>query len=194
MSFVRRFSCIVDDEEEGRVRAVAPDVHRDFREAAIVAEGRLRSAGRVRTRPDAFELFARSLDPRDWVVLEVTGNASELLVRRRPLQLQNCESRALDFFSRDVSSVDGEMSYDDLAMQRDRPDAYDELDKVKIGVGLARVQLARVRRSATLAMHRAGEVFVVGFRARLRRRRGDIRGRILGGIVVLALVRWMLPT
>jgi transposase len=51
------------------------DVHRDFCEVAIVAEGRLRSAGRIKARPDALELFAQSLDPRDWVALEVTGNA-----------------------------------------------------------------------------------------------------------------------
>jgi hypothetical protein len=42
---------------------------------AIVAEGRLRSAGRIQTRPEALELFAQSLDERDWVALEVTGNA-----------------------------------------------------------------------------------------------------------------------
>src|SRR5881398_3936086 len=41
----------------------------------MVAEGRLRSAGRIQTRPEALELFAQSLDPRDWVALEVTGNA-----------------------------------------------------------------------------------------------------------------------
>jgi len=52
------------------VRAVALDVHRDFCEVAIVAEGRLRSAGRIETRPEALELFAASLDPRDWVTLE----------------------------------------------------------------------------------------------------------------------------
>jgi hypothetical protein len=57
------------------VRAVALDVHRDFCEVAIVEEGRVRSAGRIRTRPEALELFAQSLDPRDWVALEVTGNA-----------------------------------------------------------------------------------------------------------------------
>jgi transposase len=65
---------IVDDEED-RVRAVALDVHRDFCEVAIVAEGRVRSAGRIQTRPEALELFAASLDRRDWVTLEVTGNA-----------------------------------------------------------------------------------------------------------------------
>jgi transposase len=57
------------------VRAVALDVHRDFCEVAIVAEGRVRSAGRIKTRPEALELFAASLDPRDRVALEVTGNA-----------------------------------------------------------------------------------------------------------------------
>jgi transposase len=57
------------------VRAVALDVHRDFCEVAILAEGRLRSGGRIATRPEALELFAQSLDPRDLVALEVTGNA-----------------------------------------------------------------------------------------------------------------------
>ena len=57
------------------MRAVALDVHRDFCEVALVAEGRLRSAGRIESRPEALELFARSLDERDWVALEVTGNA-----------------------------------------------------------------------------------------------------------------------
>src|SRR3954465_11386608 len=65
----------VADSEEDEVRAVALDVHRDFCEVAILAEGRLRSAGRIQTRPEALELFAQSLDPRDLVALEVTGNA-----------------------------------------------------------------------------------------------------------------------
>jgi transposase len=54
---------------------VALDVHRDFCVVAIVEAGRLRSAGRIRTRPEELELFAQSLDARDWVALEVTGNA-----------------------------------------------------------------------------------------------------------------------
>jgi len=57
------------------VRAVALDVHRDFCEVAVVADGRLRSAGRIQTRPEALELFAQSLDARDCVASEVTGNA-----------------------------------------------------------------------------------------------------------------------
>jgi transposase len=57
------------------VRAVALDVHRDFCEVAIVTAGQLRSAGRIQARPEALELFAQSLDARDWVALEVTGHA-----------------------------------------------------------------------------------------------------------------------
>jgi hypothetical protein len=78
MSFAHLFSPRVDDGEEDRVRAVALDVHRDFCEVAIVADGQLRSAGRIQTRPEALELFAQSLDARDWVALEVTGNAWEI--------------------------------------------------------------------------------------------------------------------
>jgi transposase len=66
---------VINDGEEDEVRAVALDVHRDFCEVAILAGGRLRSAGRIQTRPEALELFAQSLDPRDRVALEVTGNA-----------------------------------------------------------------------------------------------------------------------
>jgi len=72
MSFAHRFSPKSINGEEVRVRAVALDVHRDFCEVAIVSEGRLGSAGRIPTRPDALELFARSLDARDWVALEGT--------------------------------------------------------------------------------------------------------------------------
>ena len=75
MSFAHRFSSLPTDCEEDEVRAVALDVHRDFCEVAIVAEGRLRSAGRIATTPEALELFAQSLDARDHVALEVTGNA-----------------------------------------------------------------------------------------------------------------------
>jgi transposase len=65
-------------KQEVQVRAVALDVHRDFCEVAIVADGRLRSAGRIETKPEALELFAQSLDARDRVALEVTGNAWEI--------------------------------------------------------------------------------------------------------------------
>ena len=45
------------------MRAVALDVHRDFCEVAIVEEGRLRSAGRIETRPETLELFAAEPGP-----------------------------------------------------------------------------------------------------------------------------------
>jgi transposase len=60
------------------VRAGALNVHRDFCEVAIVDGGRVRSAGRVEARPEALELFARNLEPRDWVALEATGNVWEI--------------------------------------------------------------------------------------------------------------------
>ena len=60
------------------MRAVGLDVHRDFCEVAIAADGRVRSAGRIAARPQELELFAQSLGPDDWVALEVTGNAWEI--------------------------------------------------------------------------------------------------------------------
>ena len=59
-------------------RAIGLDVHRDFCEVAICEAGVVRSAGRIKTSPDALELFARSLGPQDRVALEVTGGAWEI--------------------------------------------------------------------------------------------------------------------
>ena len=60
------------------MRSVALDVHLDFCEVAIVEDGEVRSAGRIKTKPEQIELFASSLGPDDRVVLEVTGNAWEI--------------------------------------------------------------------------------------------------------------------
>jgi transposase len=60
------------------VRAIGLDVHLDFCEVAIAESGVVRSAGRIATTPEQLELFAASLDPRDRVALEVTGNAWEI--------------------------------------------------------------------------------------------------------------------
>jgi transposase len=58
------------------VRFIGLDVHRDFREVAVCLPGeRARSAGRVPTEPEKLKLFAESLDQRDRVVMESTGNA-----------------------------------------------------------------------------------------------------------------------
>jgi transposase len=69
---------LLTSSEEDWLRAIGLDVHRDFCEVAIVTDGQLRSAGRVDARPEALELFGQSLDRRDWVALEVTGNAWEI--------------------------------------------------------------------------------------------------------------------
>ena len=60
------------------MRAIGLDVHRDFCEVAIVEAGEVRSPGRIKTTPEVLELFARSLDRKDEVALEVTGNAWEI--------------------------------------------------------------------------------------------------------------------
>ncbi len=60
------------------MRAIGLDVHRDFCEVAIAEQGKVRSAGRIATRPEVLELFAQSLTTDDRVVLEVTGNAWEI--------------------------------------------------------------------------------------------------------------------
>src|SRR3954463_1446193 len=60
------------------VRAIGLDVHRDFCEVAIAEEGKLRSAGRIATRPEVLEAFAASLTSDERVVMEVTGNAWEI--------------------------------------------------------------------------------------------------------------------
>lgn len=57
------------------MRFIGLDVHREFCEVAIAEEGRVRSAGRVRTRRAELELFAQSLGSDDEVALESTGGA-----------------------------------------------------------------------------------------------------------------------
>jgi len=61
------------------VRAVGLDIHRDFCEVAIMEAGELRSAGRVKATPEELELFAGSLGPDDWVAMEVSGNAAQIV-------------------------------------------------------------------------------------------------------------------
>jgi transposase len=66
------------------VRYIGLDVHREFCEVAILEEGRLRSAGRVRTRRAELELFAQSLGRGDEVALESTGGAQAIAGILRP--------------------------------------------------------------------------------------------------------------
>jgi transposase len=60
------------------MRAIGLDVHLEFCEVAISEQGELRSAGRIATKPEELELFARSLGAEDRVALEVTGSAWEI--------------------------------------------------------------------------------------------------------------------
>jgi hypothetical protein len=73
---------------------------------------------------------------------------TDVLIRRRPygsLLCGDCESVLIDFFRRNISSVDGDLSYDDRAMARHtdadhHQDAFDEVDATVIrrGMGLNR--------------------------------------------------------
>jgi transposase len=60
------------------MRDIGLDVHLEFCEVAIAEDGEVRSAGRIETKPEQIELFARSLGAEDRVALEVTGNAWEI--------------------------------------------------------------------------------------------------------------------
>ena len=61
------------------MRAVGLDIHRSFCEVAIHEGGVSRSAGRVKTTPEALAVFASSLTGEDWVAMEVSGNAAEIV-------------------------------------------------------------------------------------------------------------------
>ena len=74
----------VSDERRPHVRYIGLDVHREFCEVAISEEGRVRSAGRIRTRRAELELFARSLGRDDEVALESTGGAPAIAAILRP--------------------------------------------------------------------------------------------------------------
>lgn len=70
--------------EEGAVaavvgRAIGLDVHLDFCEIAICEAGKVRSAGRVASTPEALKVLAESLLATDRVALEVTGSAWEIV-------------------------------------------------------------------------------------------------------------------
>jgi len=60
------------------------DVHREFCEVAISEEGKVRSAGRIRTRRAELEQLAGSLGSDDEVALETTGGAEAIAAILRP--------------------------------------------------------------------------------------------------------------
>jgi len=65
-------------------RAIGLDVHRDFCEVAICEEGKVRSAERVDSSPEALEMLAASLGPDDRVALEVSGGAWAIVAILEP--------------------------------------------------------------------------------------------------------------
>jgi hypothetical protein len=65
-------------------RCIGLDVHRDFCEVAIWEQGKLRSAGRIDTRPEALAAFAATLGPDDEVALEATSGARRVAEILRP--------------------------------------------------------------------------------------------------------------
>src|SRR5918994_1839634 len=83
VSFTHLLSLVID-RKEAEVRYIGLDVHREFCEVAISEEGRVRSAGRVRTRRAELELFAQSLGKDDEVALESTGGAEAIAGILRP--------------------------------------------------------------------------------------------------------------
>jgi transposase len=66
------------ERKEEQVRAIGLDVHLESCEVAIAEDGEVRSAGRIKTKPEEIELFAQSLGAEDRVALEVSGNAWEI--------------------------------------------------------------------------------------------------------------------
>lgn len=60
------------------MRFIGLDIHRDFCEIAISDGGKARSAGRVKTNPEALRVLGQSLTPEDKVIVEGTGNAFEI--------------------------------------------------------------------------------------------------------------------
>ena len=61
------------------MRAFGLDVHRDFCEVAIGEDGQVHSAGKIASRVEALELFARSLVPGDVVALEATTGSDKIV-------------------------------------------------------------------------------------------------------------------
>jgi hypothetical protein len=67
---------------------------------------------------------------------------TDIVINVKPVVLSDGQANALDFFRRDKSSVDGELSYDDRAMTPGRPDEFDRTDAAVIrrGMGLDRIR------------------------------------------------------
>ena len=67
---------------------------------------------------------------------------TDIVINVKPVVLSDGQAKALDFFRRDKSSVDGELSYDDRAMTPGRPDEFNRTDVgvIRRGMGLDRIR------------------------------------------------------
>lgn len=66
------------------MRSIGLDVHRDFCEVAIIDDGVIHTAPRVRTTPEDLRAFAQSLRSTDQVALENTSNARAIAAIIQP--------------------------------------------------------------------------------------------------------------
>jgi transposase len=83
------------------MRWIGMDVHRDFCEVAVGEGGRVRSAGRVRTRVAALEVLAGSLMPGDVVAIEATTGSDRIvsLLERHGVRVIVANTRKLKAIS-----------------------------------------------------------------------------------------------
>jgi transposase len=85
VSFAHLFSHVRRTDGKGdAVRSIGLDVHREFCEVAIIEDGEIRRAPRVRTTPEDLHCFAQSLQRTDEVVLENTSNARAIAAIIQP--------------------------------------------------------------------------------------------------------------
>jgi transposase len=94
--------------ERRAVRGFGLDVHRDFCEVAIAADGVVRSAGRVATRVEAIEVFAQSLGPEDVVALEATTGSDKIvsILQRHGVRVVVANTRKLKSISEAKAKTD----------------------------------------------------------------------------------------
>jgi transposase len=96
-------------EEEGSVRFIGMDVHRDFCEIAIAGPDReVRSAGRIESRLAELELFAGSLAADDVVALEATSGAGLIaeIIEPHVAKVMIANTRKLPRISRAKAKTD----------------------------------------------------------------------------------------
>ena len=90
------------------MRWIGLDVHRDFCEVAIGEKGRIRSAGRVRTRVGSLEAMAQSLAADDDVAVEATTGSDRIvsMLERHGIRVVVANTRKLKAISEAKAKTD----------------------------------------------------------------------------------------